>query len=79
MNQPVLRKEPDFILQSIVVTLEWVAPCCWPTHTTGARSGGQVARQGDPMGLLRSQQYLFFPVSFWKTLSQYVIFSSVRV
>lgn len=36
VNQPVLRKEPDFNLQSIVVTLEWAALCCWPTHIMGA-------------------------------------------
>lgn len=75
VNQPVLRKEPDFILQSIVVTLEWVALCWWPSHTMGTQCGDRWY----VMGLLRSQQYLFFPVSFWKISSQYVIFSSVRV
>lgn len=45
----------------------------------GCLMGGQMVHQGDLMGLLRNQQYLFFPVSFWKTSSQYVIFSSVRV
>lgn len=45
----------------------------------GCSVGGEVVHQGDLMGLLGSQQYLFFPVSFWKTSSQYVIFSSVSV
>lgn len=79
VNQPVLRKEPDFILQSILGHMGVGGTAAGLATLWVLDWGGQVVRQGDPTGLFRSQQYLFFPVSFWKTSSQYVIFSSVRV
>lgn len=37
VNQPVLRKEPDFILQSITAMLQRVAQyCCHPSQAVGA-------------------------------------------
>lgn len=45
----------------------------------GCLRGDGFCDRGTQWGVLGSWWYLFFPVSFWKTSSQYAIFSSVRV